>query len=283
MQRDAPHADRRVLAPGELHCGLVARAFQIQGVHRSAVRAWVVERIRVNRNEQVSPVFAGNGHAITMFHENVAVANQHGPHSGLGIDAPRQFFADGQNDVFFLGSPADGARITAAMPGIYRDDDIPTGPVRLRRPFDWPQIARRLQINDQAITVLRIRTGRETARAHPLPEIQHNSQLAVRTHRAADRAHHSGARGQLGQRLGQTAVFEIDNDAIRTAQGKNRVIDGLAEIQNNACFIVLGPDSDVFDRRRGICRRIQQQKQGYQGRSRHCHRGIDWSIQDYVG
>ena len=95
-----------------------------------------------------------------------------------------------------------------------------------------------MQIDDETVAVARIRPGRECSRAHGRIEIEDDAQLAVGADRAADGLDGAGAARHLRKTLGEAAVLEIDDQAIRSAQREDIVLDGTTQVQNNACFVI---------------------------------------------
>ena len=87
-----------------------------------------------------------------MIDVDIPVADEHGFHTRLGIDALRELAADLQHDVLLTSSfRPDGAWILAAVTGIDGNDDVAARPVALGGSFHGLEAARFLQVNDEPV------------------------------------------------------------------------------------------------------------------------------------
>ena len=141
----------------------------------------------MNGYKQIRTRLVRNLHAPAMVHVVIAATNQHRLHAVLGIDTRREFARHGQCDIF-LARPAtaDGARIMTTVTGVHRHHDVATRLIRFRCTPHRLQVAAALEVDDETIAVLRIRARGETARAYVFIEVQHDAQLTVGTHAAAN-------------------------------------------------------------------------------------------------
>jgi hypothetical protein len=146
----------------------------------------------------------------------------------------------------------------ATMTGIDSNHDVTARSIRLGGPFHGRYAARRLEINDETIAVRRIRSGRERPGADGGIEIEDDAKLAIGTDRTADRPNRAGAAWHISEMAAQPAVFQIDNEPVRATQRENTVDDGIAQIQDNACFVIFCPYADVFNGRARDRDRSQQ-------------------------
>ena len=130
----------------------------------------------MNGDEQVGFVAPRNGRAFAMIDIYVAVANQNSFHALLGVDAGSELTGYRQRDVLFTRPRfADRTRIVTTVAWIYGDNDVAPRRVSLGRPLDGLQIARTLQIDNEPVSILAVRSRREAARTNILVEIQHDS------------------------------------------------------------------------------------------------------------
>ena len=140
------------------------------------------------------------------------------------------------------------------MAWIDGDDDVAAGYPGRRGALDDCRRDVAVQIDHDTIAVTLVGPGREAPRTHGMPQIEHDAQLTVGAHAAADGADAAGARGQRGKRLAQAAVLEIDHEAIGAAQHKDTVRGRPIEIQNDARALLLRPDAQIFDAGTGLDR-----------------------------
>ena len=113
---------------------------------------------------------------------------------------------------------------------------------------DGRRAAHMLQINNEPVTVGGVWTRREGSGPHGRIEVEHDAQLTIGANRAADRLDGARALRHLRQGLGEAAVLEIDNEPVRPAQGEDVVLDGTAQVENDACFVIFRPYADILDR-----------------------------------
>jgi hypothetical protein len=73
-----------------------------------------------------------------------------------------------------------------AVTGVDGNDDIAPAHSFLRCRLDRSQPALRMQVDDKPIAVLPVRRCGETSRTHFLVEIEHDAQLTVCAHAAAN-------------------------------------------------------------------------------------------------
>ncbi len=136
-----------------------------------------------------------------------------------------------------------------AVPRIDRDDDVPARPVGLRGALDRHEIAAAMQVDDEAVTVFRVGTGREAARADFGVEVQHDAQIAVGPNGAAYRSHSADAIGQVRERLRHPAVGQVNDQPVWPAQREYAVDGRLAQVdEHDPCLVVFGPDANIFYR-----------------------------------
>ena len=188
--------------------------------------------------------------ALAMIDENVAIADQYRPHARFSVDAFRQFTTYLQRHVlFFRAFRPDCTGVVPAMTGIDRDDDVATRSIRLRGSFHRCEVARWLEVDNKTIAIGRVRARRECPRAHGCIEIEDHAQLSVGANCAADRAHRACAARHFREMLAESAVFQVDDETVWTAQCEDAVRNGRAEVEHDACFVIFCPYADVLDSR----------------------------------
>ena len=128
----------------------------------------------------------------------------------------------------------------ATVPGVDSDDDVAPSSLFIRCAFYRPDVALLVQVDDQAFAIVVVGTGEETAGPDLLVEIEHHAKLSIGAYAGADRADCTAFR-QFPQRVGQAAVFEVDDEPVGAAQGKDVVRGGTAEIEHDTGAAVLRP------------------------------------------
>ncbi len=244
--------------------GLAVRPVEVERKNRRTAGAFVTESIRVHRDEQIGIPFLRKSHAVLVVYEYVPVPDHHRLHAGLGVDPLCEFPADRKDDVLLLRVPTRGTRIVAAVARIDRDDDVPPRAILFRGALDRRNRTYGLQVDDEAVAIGGVGPGREGARAHRCIEIEDHAQLAIGADGAANSAHCACALGHLQEFAAETAVLEVDDEAIRAPQREDVVLDRLAQIENDARFVTFRPYTDIFHGRAGsyCCAKQQQERAG---------------------
>ena len=227
-------------------------------------------------HEQVGAHLARFFHARVQRQVVVAVARQHRAHAGLGVDHRLQAARDGERDVLLQAAAAAArARILPAVPGV--DDhgrqarDLGFGSLRGRRargpcaaelPVQRVQRHQRIgrvdgvQVEHQAMAVVRDRLQGEHLRLHLRLEVEHHARHAGAVARHTQRGDVRVARGhlvlQLRERGACVRAFQVEHQALGTLECEQAVVELGARFESDARVVARRPDArgDDFRLRR---------------------------------
>ncbi len=221
--------------------------FLVEHVDRGAFRVGASIRVGMNRDEEIRVRLVRDLHSLAMRDEIVAVAHEHGAHAGLRVDLGRELARDREHDILLPRAAATArAGILAAVPRVDRDDDVATAiGRRLRRAAHDGRRLRRRQIHDEAVAVLVVRREQERLRFGRLVELEHEAQLAARPRTRAQRRDGALRLGQIEAGRGRGAR-QIDDHAIGTGQREHAMLDGPAQLEDDAGAFRTGPRADVL-------------------------------------
>ena len=151
---------RGVLTLGEPAGRFARGAVHRQHVDRGARDTTVADRVGVHRNEHVGVRGVRAPDALAQLEKFIAIARQHGPHAGFGVDALGESPRDGKRHVLLAGAAAaDSPGILAPVSRIHRDDHVAValpGCVRRAHRLRWRlRRGRRLpECEDQPVALL---------------------------------------------------------------------------------------------------------------------------------
>ena len=241
-------------------------------VNRRAPNARQPEGVRVDGDEQVRPLLAGDLGAPAQRHVVIAGAHQHGFEAIHGTEFPLHPLGDGQHDVLLVGAGGgDGPGVVAAMPGIHRDEHIPFLS-RLRSDAWLAWRFRRIEVHHQAMAVWLDGLQREVFGPRRLCHVQHHAMGAAKPPPQAN------PQDGIALRLGglETALrarlLQIDDHAVRVLQREHLVAHRCVGVEHDAGVIRRLVGADAFEvHTEG--RRCPSQQGGHDERFRHggCH------------
>ena len=98
--------------------------------------------------------------------------------------------------------------------------------------------------------------------------------MPVRANAGTNRPDRTGALRQLAERPCEPAIFQVDDQTVRSAQRKYVVLHRSTQIKNDPGPPILGPDPNIFDGRCSVCKDCwQQQNEGEQKTALEAHPG----------
>ena len=254
VQGHAAHEIRGILLLGEPARSFAAGAVARQHVHRRAPHPRILERVRMNGDEQIGALLPGDFHAPAQADVVITPPHQDRAHAALVLDLAAELFGDGEHhDLLPRALAADGAGILATVTGIDGDDQISElGGVAWRRAFDaFLQrlfgIALVVQIHHQAIAVLLVGLEKKAARAYGLAQIEYHAQIPVIALRITNASQQlTGILRPIDVAL-QSGITEIHHHPRRVVQHEQGVLQRTTHIEDDARAIRCRPHAHAVD------------------------------------
>src|SRR5690606_35568438 len=218
-------------------------------VDRGTLGTPVLYRVRMHGDEKVRLVAARDCDPLAMLDVVIAIANQYRFHTGFLVVTEGEILGTRERHVLLEGLvAADGPWIAPAVAGVDCNDDVASRAETFGRALDRMQAALALQVDDQPVAVLAVRSRRKAARADSFVQVQNDAQLPVGPQAAANAIKRPGPLRVCVDAVGQPAVFQVHHEPVRPAQGEDVVICRAAQVEHDPRPSVLGPDTDIFDR-----------------------------------
>ncbi|MNS47230.1 hypothetical protein D3C72_797530 [compost metagenome] len=237
----------------------------------------------MDRDEQVGAFLAGDFGTAAQRNEVVAGTGQFGTETFHAVDLALGFTGNLQHHVFLaLASGAGSPRIFATVTGVDHHNDVAfagrgwrqfdcrlrrrdrhgrhRGDRRCRR-RRWRGVGGVIeQVDHQSVTVLSVRRQGEAFRRHGLFQVDDHPQVG---RRALGRAHggNRGVRGVDVERRTEGRAIDVDDQAVRSRQGKDAVLHRAGQVKHQSCVVRCPPQTNTVDLRIGHSVDGHRQKQ----------------------